>query len=293
MFSFEYAGQSTETIISTPLILVSTESLGNITGSSRSKVEGNITISRPITNEYGTTHDPLSFTYSLMKQDFEPFTEQEQITVERWLTSPKLSSELLITDCDYNVYSYFGLFLSTEWVIGCGGYIMCTFTFQVNGRHAYRYVQATASAILPDPNSISSTGEEDQFYLRINCETDELEEYVYPKFEVTALGRSYNSSVTIQGLNEDSNNNSISITTQKYSTIVIDSQHCRIGEYVQGINNRYNVKLFKFKEIGLDDVGNVYWPRLKPGMNEFFITGFVSVRASFRIPVKKVGGWLI
>ena len=129
MVGFEYKGKSTENIISTPLILVSSESTGSVIGSQRTKVEGDITISRPITNEYGATGEPLSFIYGLMKEDLEPYTEAEQIAVERWLSSPKLSSELKIKNCDDYQYSYFGLFTSTEWIIGNGGFMMCNFTF--------------------------------------------------------------------------------------------------------------------------------------------------------------------
>ena len=46
-------------------------------GMTRSKIEGERTVSRFITNEYGTMYEPLSFTYALIKSDFEPFTEYE------------------------------------------------------------------------------------------------------------------------------------------------------------------------------------------------------------------------
>lgn len=292
MSGFEYNGQSTQTIIGTPLILVSTESIGNIIGSSRSKIEGNITISRPITNEYGTTHDPLSFTYSLMKQDLEPFNTEEQIAVERWLTSPKLSSELRITDCNEETYSYFGLFTNTEWSIGNGDFAICTFTFQVNGRHAFRYYEFTDSckqAAQNDPNQVVIR---DSFEMSILCETDELEEYVYPRIEYTPVSRSYNSSIKINNTTDESYEE-MQITTRRYSTIVIDSQHCMLGEYVQGVNVDHRLNLLKFKDLGLEDVGNIYWPRLLPGYNLLSIEGHVDIKISFYVPIKKVGGWLI
>lgn len=294
MSGFEYNGQSTQTIIDTPLILVSTESPGNIVGSNRSKVEGNITISRPITNEYGTTHDPLSFTYSLMKQDLEPFTEEEQIVVERWLTSPKLSSELRITDCKGDIYSYFGLFLNTEWIIGNGDFAMCTFTFQVNGRHAFRYYEFTGTANQYDnpDDTTEVTSVADQFFMNIECNSDELEEYIYPKIEYTPVDRSYDSSILINNI-KDQEYMEMQITTQRYSTIVIDSRHCILGEYVQGINTNQKLNYLKFKDLGLGDVGNIYWPRLIPGFNILLVKGHVNIKVSFYVPIKKVGGWLI
>ena len=294
MSGFEYNGQSTRTIIDTPLILVSTESLGDIVGSSRSKVEGSITISRPITNEYGTTHDPLSFTYSLMKSDLEPFTTEEQIAVERWLTSPKLSSELRITDCNEETYSYFGIFLSTNWAIGNGGFAICTFTFQVNGRHAYKYFEFNGTANQydnpDDPTEVTSVAE--SFFMEIDCESDELEEYIYPKFEYTPVTRDYNSSIIINNL-YDEEYETLSLDIQRYSSIVIDSQYCRMGEYVSGISGNHTLRLLKFSKVGLADVGNIYWPRLIPGRNLLFIKGQVDMKVSFYVPIKKVGGWLI
>lgn len=294
MSGFEYCEQSTQTIIDTPLILVSAESLGNIVGSSRSKVEGNITISRPITNEYGTTHDPLSFTYSLIKSNYEPFTTEEQIAVERWLTSPKLSSELRVTDCNNEVYSYFGLFLNTEWIVGNGGFAICTFTFQVNGRHAFRYYEFTeTSNIYGNPDDPTEVTEVlDDFYMSIDCESDELEEYVYPKFEYTPVSRDYDASIIINNLT-DEEYQQIEITTNKKHTVVIDSQNCRIAEYIQGIHTTTKLGYIKFKDLGLADVGNIYWPRLLPGTNILHIEGHVDMKVSFYVPVKKVGGWLI
>ena len=128
MAGFRYRGKSTDDIIDTPLLLVSYESDGTF-GSNRSKLESDITISRPVTNEYGTLYDPLSFSYALIKQNFEPYTEEEQVSVERWLISPKLSSELTIINCQNGEYSYFGLFTSTSWERASGGFAICNFTF--------------------------------------------------------------------------------------------------------------------------------------------------------------------
>ena len=91
-----------------------------------------------------------------MKSDYETFTEEEQIAVERWLTSPKLSSELVISDCDDNSYSYFGLFISTEWIIGNGGFMMCTFTFQVNGMYAIKHYTELGSAATYENGEITA-----------------------------------------------------------------------------------------------------------------------------------------
>ena len=113
MAGFNYHGMSTNNVIGVPLILVSAGNADytQALGLNRNIQAGDITISRPINNEYGTISDHLQFTYGLIKQDLEPFYEEEQIAVERWLTSPKLSSTLGIIDCNgIERFTYFGLF---------------------------------------------------------------------------------------------------------------------------------------------------------------------------------------
>jgi len=68
---FEYNGKTTDNIISTPLILVVQDGLDEIV-TTRSKIEGERTISRYVTNEYGTIYDSLSFQITLMKDQFKP-----------------------------------------------------------------------------------------------------------------------------------------------------------------------------------------------------------------------------
>lgn len=140
MAGFIYNGSSTKNILSTELILVSNQggiySSGQIT---RNLEEGDPSITRPIVNEYGTITEHIEFSYSLAKITFEPFTAEEQIAVERWLTSPKFSQELIIYDCDDNQpYKYFGKFTQTEWEFDNRGYIMLDFVFHVNGSYAYQ-----------------------------------------------------------------------------------------------------------------------------------------------------------
>jgi len=141
MAGFNYYGKSTNNIIGTPLILVSISSAdySQAQGINRALSAGEPTISRPITNEYGTIADHLVFSYGLIKEDLEEFTEQEQIIVERWLTSPKYSSTLGVFDCyEEEKFSYFGLFTATQWINGTHGYQACIFTFTVNGSYPYK-----------------------------------------------------------------------------------------------------------------------------------------------------------
>ena len=288
MVGFEYCGKTTEDIIDTPLLLVSYDSDGAL-GSNRSKLEGDITISRPITNEYGTLYDPLSFSYALIKQDFEPFTVEEQVAVERWLTSPKLSSELTIINCEGGEYSYFGLFTSTNWQVGGGGFIICSFTFQVNGAYAYRHInQVVWEPIVYDeenPGQIIDTLSRGDF--TINCLTDELEEYIYPTLTFEPVGSDNTASFTLY--NRTDQNKMVKVTTNQKIPVSLDCKRCRAFTLV----SLFQITNLKFKDLNWQDVDDVYWPRLINGENNFHIDGTVRVIVDYFSPFKKVGGWLI
>ena len=300
MYGFEYSGKSTQTIIDTPLILVSIEGIDSAIGIQRNKLEGEITISRPITNEYGTTHEPLSFTYGLMKSDYEPFTKEEQIAVERWLTSPKFSSELKFTDCNDETFCYFGLFINTEWVTGNGGFMVCNFTFQVNGRHCFKYVEHDLSDLdwQADPmiNYIvidQPDEEKRRIVFTLDCQSDELEEYVYPVIEATAINKDANSTFTFLNETDPSLNHEVTVRSDRITTIVLDCKHCMITQYIEDLHGEMALSPLKYSQVGWADVGNIYWPRLLPGKNLITIIGDVNVKISYYIPYKKVGGWLI
>ena len=297
MVGFTYYGKSTATIISTPLLLTTMET-GLTSSMSRSKIEGDSTISRPITNEYGTLYEPLSFSYALIKLDGEPFTSEEQIAVERWLTSPKLSSELRVTDCNNETYSYFGLFTATEWHRAGGGFAICNFTFQVNGAYPYRYYEEVAwnAARYEDeehPDVMTSVVESGEF--DFNCYSDELEEYVYPVIRAKAINMDYDSSFKLRNITEGSvdRNRYVQVTTRQTDIVTLDCQHCRAyTEYLYG-GVYTEVNQLKFKDLNWEDVDNIYWPRLQPGANRFAIEGAVKLTISYYAPVKKVGGWMI
>ena len=279
---FEYNNKSTVSIIGTPMILVSVSSIED-PSSTRNKIQGESTISRLITNEYGTIYEPLSFTYGLMKVDYSPFTEREQRIVERWLTSPKLSSELKLTNCDGDQYSYYGTFLGPmTWVLAGGEYVMCEFTFNVNGAYPYKYYEFKWDA--------SEVG--DHGILELYCSSDELEEYVYPTIKATAISKDYNSSYEI--IQHTDGNKSFKISTLHCITLVADCQHCRVyegldmGEYIaESEQNR-----IYFEDLGWGDADTIYWPRILPGWNIIEIKGNVELTISYYAPYKKVGGWL-
>ena len=270
MKGFIYKEQSTENILSSSkLILVTFDSLKSITGSERENIVGEKTLTRHIPNEYGTKTSNLIFEYALVKSNFEPFTDEEQIIVERWLSSPKFSSDVDIIDCDGNIIAtYCGKFTKTDWVLFSGGWAGVTFTFENNSAYPKRHFSNSFS--------ISNNGT-----INLNCITDELEEYIYPTIKITQPNQT--SKVTITNVTD--NNNSFTLNALDRLQIIMDCQHCILKDTsTSGIVN--------FSDLGWKDVDNIYWLRLLPGINEIQVIGTANIEISYDSPYKKVGGWL-
>lgn len=281
--SFTYDGFSTETILSKPLILATFDSVSSVLGLSREIQKGGTTITRPIANEYGTTSNNYSFEYCLLKSDFEPFTDEEQIKVERWLTSPKYSTDLVVYDAEDNeVCIYCGLFTNTSWIPHSKGYVAVNFTFECNS--AYPFKQYTKTYSITSPITII-----------LNCESDELNEYVYPILTIEEK----RETAFIDIKNKTDNNNTMSIRAYDRLAMTFDCQHCIPTD-------ERNVGIISYADLGWDDVGNIYWLRLLPGDNELEISIYTKdgngqrtdiesvadISISYRCPYKLVGGWL-
>lgn len=277
MSGFYYNGHSTATILpEEELMLVSTTGAVNtVTGVTRESIEGEPTISRPIVNEYGTNAEHLEFAYSLMKASGTDYTHEEQRIVETWLTSPKYSSDLTLYDCDGNEFMhYYGKFISTEWVVSNDNFIAVNFTFLVNGTHGYQHHVETYGA---DPENPTADWSFD-----INCHSDELEEWVYPKVTISRINLDNNVSFTL--INTADNNRQMKITTNRKDTFYIDCQNNILSEESGVVD---------FEDLGWSDVGDIYWLRLKPGINHIDMTGAINIKLEYDSPVKYVGGWLI
>lgn len=261
------------------LILVSPDGVvDRATGVTRELIGGEPTISRPIVNEYGTNAEHLEFTYALMKCSGDDFTPQEQRTIETWLTSPKFSSALSLFNNEGTVFlSYYGKFTSTEWMVHTN-YLAVIFTFTVNGSYGYRHHRQVWRPSSEHPlEDLSFT---------YNCESDELEEWVYPKMTVKKMNLSYETTVSFMLTNntDTGRNHTMQITTNRKDAMYIDCKNCMISQ---------QSGLIDFSDLGWSDVGDIYWLRLKPGQNNLTMNGAVEISIEYDSPIKYVGGWLV
>lgn len=271
--SFTYDGHSTESVISVPIILASFSSIDSVLGLSRDISKGGVTITRPVPNEYGTTSNPLTIEYCLIKSDFEPFSAEEQRTIETWLTAPKFSTDLIVYDTDdQEICTYCGLFTNTSWIPHSTGYSAIEFTFECNSAYPIKRYK----------KDYSITSSET---ITLNCESDELNEYIYPV--LTVYERSETATVTITNVTD--NNNTMTIKALDRLMMTFDCKHCIPTDET-------NNGVISYADLGWNDVGNIYWLRLIPGDNEIIVSvngnSTVDISIEYSCPYKLVGGWL-
>ena len=289
---FSYFGKSCLDILGegNPLILVSMDGeVDDIPGSKKEVITGDTSIYKKVANEYGNMYDdPLEFEYTLIKFNDELITQEEQRKIETWLTSPKLSQYLQLFDatCDGSTLTassapqaiYCGTFTETEWIPQGVGYIGVTFTFQCDFAYAWQFHDETRYTTGDDASSIYVI-------------TDDTEDYVYPRIKFKAINNGDSPilhDVEFEFINNTDSDNGFTMTTQIDKTIVMDCQSCRVTD------NAGN--LFRYDDLGWEDVGNIYWPRLVNGFNNFTVKSdsdvTIEMQISYMSPYKIVGGWL-
>lgn len=168
--------------------------------------------------------------------------------------------------------TYYGKFISTEWIPFEDGYDGVTFNFENNGAYAKEHYSITESGT-----------ESGGWSCIINCDTDELEEYVYPIIKITNPNETCDIRITNQ--TDLGAINQVTIKAEKDIPIIMDCNHCIL---TNGITN----STFSFDDIGWTDVGNIYWPRLLPGENIIIFDKPCDVEIQFDAVRKIVGGWL-
>ena len=138
--------------------------------------------------------------------------------------------------------------------------------------------------VIPDDTSFDHV--RGKYDLDVPCFSQEYEEYVYPVIEITPFfSGSLPQELSVTNITDD--NKEMKIDLPNNYGIRFDCKKCMVTE----LNT--NIPVFSFKDIGWEDVGDVYWLRLKPGMNKLKVSGCFNVRLVFYIVKKKAGGWLI
>ena len=191
--------------------------------------------------------------------------------LQNWLTSPKLPQSLYLETFDHKFIEYIGLFtsVSAKEFNGLNGLDLI---FTCNSPYAYEEATITAK---------------DGSKIYFDCETDELDEYLYPKITITTSAL----STGILTISNEQTGDSMTVDVNGYSEVIIDCRLQRIlGDGVP----------LTFDDIGWSDeiqssiLTNELicspWLKLQSGVNTLTFDGEAKYKVSCKIPMK-LGGY--
>lgn len=280
-YDFHYNGGS---LRDNGFMMVKAEDEENF-GLARTIVKGTITPNKSSVPHFGTQYDDVLilhfFIVKNVQEDYRNttvnFTELREL--QKWLTSPKLPCSLFVEPYDQtDTVEYVGLFtdvapFENDFLNGL------KLTFTCDSQYAYESEQRKVTCNNSDKGIIKT----------IFCDTDELNEIVYPKITIIPTQDGI-FSIT----NEDTNETmkfSLSLTYSKY---VIDCKYRRIlgdGIPLNLYDVGWNISEFLNQGVINADGFYLYWLGLYAGANRLRFKGHATVLFEYKIPMK-VGGYI-
>ncbi|MGN0417106.1 phage tail domain-containing protein [Anaerostipes faecalis] len=243
-------------------------------GLKREIVNGTTTMNRNIYHAYNTKYsEQLSFSVTLLHVDQSRFTFSQISELTRWLTSPKSYRKIQFYDCEgtFEDIFYYAIVtnVSPNESLGIAG---ITIEFTCNS--SYGFIEKTTGIL-----DTIDTLEVSNYTLKkkIYCDSDELEEYVYP---IIIINADYLWS-NLQIINHTDNERIMDLYDIK-GNYKINCQHQVIVK-----NNSYVMLSDLFK---IDKLEKLYWLRLLPGENDIEIIGRGLIEIKWLEP-KKVGAF--
>lgn len=242
-------------------------------GLDREIATGSTTMNRNIYHAYNTKYSGrLGFQITLLHEDQERFSMEEISEITRWLTSPKSYRKLEFYDCtgNKNDVIYYAIVTKVTPSLA-GGIAGLKIDFECNA--SYGFIEKEVS--LDTANTLNSSNHNGS--ITITCDSDELEEYVYPTLLINYSQQWENTKIT-----NYSDNNSVMDLYDTKGNYEINCQHQVIK---QDGTNIVLSKIFK-----MDTLKKLYWLRLVPGENKIEITGRCTTTIKWLEP-KKVGAF--
>lgn len=249
-------------------------------GMTKEIVKSEVNINKTIANHYGSYFSETTvLNFYILKDvcdnDNLKLTYDEIRALTRWLTSPKMPKSLYVESEDYTTTEYIGIFTNVQPVEynGINGLFV---EFTCNSPYAFQ------------PHSFRTNGGRT---LRINCETDELYEYIYPVIHIFP-----NGTGTYE-INNQTTGDDMSLTlSTSYDEIILDGKNQRIT----GVSGT-TVTPLTLSDVGLniviDVVGSVEtglvtipWVKMQSGANVIAFTGDAKFTLIYNTPIKIGGG---
>lgn len=270
-YDFKYNGKSSKDY---GIIITKIEDNESM-GMSREVITGERNKYRDRLNHFGTMwSENLSFTLTITKSVCERqvnelfFTSNDIREINAWLTSPRFPKEFQFINDNYfdEQIVYFALITELQAESIRKPYSL-SYTVTCDSPFGYTLpITQQISSISTIPNQIVLTNG-----------SDDLEGYVYPTFKIHPKSH---SDLTLR--NDTDDGGEMIISMLKDDDFYIDCERLMIHD-VTG-------NLISFEDLGIDNVDEIYWPRLCSGQNTLVFQGDADIEITYREP-RKVGAF--
>lgn len=246
----------------------------------RDVLRGSLNRFRSIPNFMGTQYqDTLAFTVSVVKDacttDDYIFTEAEVNEIVSWITAPNYPTLFHMYDDEpevFKTYNYYAICNDVATQTSDEDVIGFTFSFMTNSP----YVWTDEKYINIDDASGSGL-------TTVTIDTAEPNSPIYPIITITP---SVSASVNTRGrvpitIGNYRDGGTMNLELLKIKT-VIDCQRAMIYGPTGD--------LLSFEDLGIGDVGTIYWFKLYHGANQIFYNGQCSIQFKYKEP-RKVGAY--
>lgn len=216
---------------------------------------------------------PMNYTADIkngiiIPNDSDYLTSNNIRIINAWLTSPQYPRLLKFIGDDYfsEEIEFFATITEVSTEHASLPYEL-TYTVTCDSQWGYTPLilcKITSSSTLTREYSIQNN-------------SDCWEDYVYPTIKVSPKSHGI---ITIK--NKTDNDRTMKINALKSDDFYIDCRNLKIYDITKSI--------VSFEDLGIEDIDNIYWPRLAYGENIFEFTGDATFEISYREP-RKVGAF--
>ena len=204
----------------------------------------------------------------IILNDSDYLTSNNIRIINAWLTSPQYPRLLKFIGDDYfsEEIEFFATITEVSTEHASLPYEL-TYTVTCDSQWGYTPLilcKTTSSSTLTREYSIQNN-------------SDCWEDYVYPTIKVSPKSHGI---ITIK--NKTDNDGTMKINALKSDDFYIDCRNLKIYDITKSI--------VSFEDLGIEDIDDIYWPRLAYGENIFEFTGDATFEISYREP-RKVGAF--
>ena len=204
----------------------------------------------------------------IIPNDSDYLTSNNIRIINAWLTSPQYPRLLKFIGDDYfsEEIEFFATITEVSTEHASLPYEL-TYTVTCDSQWGYTPLilcKITSSSTLTREYSIQNN-------------SDCWEDYVYPTIKVSPKSHGI---ITIK--NKTDNDGTMKINALKGDDFYIDCRNLKIYDITKSI--------VSFEDLGIEDIDDIYWPRLAYGENIFEFTGDATFEISYREP-RKVGAF--